>query len=150
MRRGTNLVKLLSIFSFAALLLAGSGVLDRPPAAKSGKLHLVMVEEASCYYCKLWHEEVGRTYSATAEGRRAPLVRLDIASRSAKRFARVVYTPTFILVRTDGREIGRIVGYPGADHFWGELGRLLTKAGGGGKKQAPSSATQAAYGQSGQ
>jgi hypothetical protein len=93
----------------------------------------------------LWHEEVGRTYAATAEGRRAPLVRLDIKSKAAKRFSRVVYTPTFILVRTDGWEIGRIIGYSGAVQFWGELGRLLAKARDGEDEQKPPTATPATF-----
>ena len=34
--------------------------------------------------------------------------------------------PTFVLVE-DGRELGRIEGYPGEDFFWGLLGKLLEK-----------------------
>jgi len=40
--------------------------------------------------------------------------------------APVVASPTFVLA-DNGREIGRIVGYPGADFFWGLLGQLLSK-----------------------
>jgi len=36
------------------------------------------------------------------------------------------YTPTFVLTEGD-REIGRIVGYPGADFFWALLADLLAK-----------------------
>ena len=35
-------------------------------------------------------------------------------------------TPLFVLV-DQGREIGRIRGYPGEDHFWGLLGVLIKK-----------------------
>ena len=35
-------------------------------------------------------------------------------------------TPLFVLVDR-GREIGRIRGYPGEDHFWGLLGVLMKK-----------------------
>src|ERR1035437_9590844 len=35
-------------------------------------------------------------------------------------------TPLFVLVDR-GREIGRIRGYPGEDHFWGQLGVLMKK-----------------------
>jgi hypothetical protein len=38
------------------------------------------------------------------------------------------FTPTFILV-VDGRETGRIEGYPGEDFFWGLLGQMLAQAG---------------------
>jgi hypothetical protein len=34
------------------------------------------------------------------------------------------FTPTFVLV-ADGREVGRITGYPGEDFFWGLLQRLI-------------------------
>jgi hypothetical protein len=35
-------------------------------------------------------------------------------------------TPVFVLV-DGGREIGRIRGYPGEDHFWGLLGELMAR-----------------------
>ena len=35
-------------------------------------------------------------------------------------------TPLFVLVEK-GREIGRIRGYPGEDHFWGLLDALIEK-----------------------
>jgi len=38
----------------------------------------------------------------------------------------VMYTPTFVLLN-NGREIGRITGYPGEDHFWGLLEELIVK-----------------------
>jgi hypothetical protein len=38
----------------------------------------------------------------------------------------VRYTPTFVLVDR-GREIGRIVGYPGEDFFWELLAGLIKK-----------------------
>lgn len=34
--------------------------------------------------------------------------------------------PVFVLV-DKGRELGRIRGYPGEDHFWGLLGVLIKK-----------------------
>ena len=36
------------------------------------------------------------------------------------------FTPTFVLVE-DGKEIGRIEGYPGEDFFWPMLGALLDR-----------------------
>ena len=41
---------------------------------------------------------------------------------------RPVFTPTFILV-ADGREAGRIEGYPGEDFFWGLLAKMLVETG---------------------
>lgn len=121
---------LAGVFLLIAAMLGILAVFPTTARADDQKwrLQLIMIESKGCRYCDLWHEEIGRTYAATAEGRLAPLVRLEIGSATARRFRRVVYTPTFILVRTDGQEVGRIIGYSGADHFWGDLTRLLSRA----------------------
>ncbi len=88
---------------------------------------LVMFESALCEWCEMWHAEIGVVYHKTEEGRAAPLRRVDVHDpRPADlRAARaVVFTPTFVLM-SDGAEVGRIVGYPGEDHFWGLLDLLL-------------------------
>ena len=87
---------------------------------------LVMIEEHGCAYCKQWLAQVGPGYGKSKEGLRAPLVRIDRTSKEADRFERVVYTPTFLLLR-DGKELGRILGYAGADLFWWQLTDLLQK-----------------------
>lgn len=110
---------------FAALSeqpLAG----QEPGVAAPASLSLVMIEEEGCGYCRRWLQEVGPGYPLSDEGRKAPLVRIDRMSKDAGRFARVVYTPTFILMR-DGKELGRINGYPGPDFFWSMLGDILRK-----------------------
>jgi len=73
--------------------------------------------------------EIAPIYPKTAEGRRAPLRRVnidhpvpsDLAFVEVERLA-----PVFVLVH-NGQEIGRIRGYPGEDHFWGLLGALMKK-----------------------
>ncbi|MCB1520316.1 MAG: hypothetical protein KDJ37_07055 [Hyphomicrobiaceae bacterium] len=85
-----------------------------------------MVEEEGCGFCLRWHAEVGPGYPLSDEGRRAPLVQRDRHSADAASYGRLVYTPTFILLR-DGVERGRIVGYPGADFFWSLLTDLMRK-----------------------
>ena len=90
---------------------------------------LIMLEEHGCPWCDQWDEDVGEIYGKTSEGKRAPLRRINIHKRLPKdlRFLnKGRYTPTFILV-SDGREIGRIRGYPGEDFFWGYLGELMRK-----------------------
>ena len=90
---------------------------------------LIMVEEDGCPWCARWNAEIAPVYPKTPEGARAPLRRIDIRapSRSDVEFASPpVFTPTFVLVE-DGREIGRIEGYPGEDFFWGMLGQLLER-----------------------
>lgn len=86
-----------------------------------------MFEEKGCVWCKRWTDEIGPIYPKTAEGRRAPLRRVDMHERrpeDLEAVAPVVVSPTFVLV-DDGKEIGRIEGYPGEDFFWGLLGRLI-------------------------
>ncbi|MBL8663607.1 MAG: thioredoxin family protein [Candidatus Odyssella sp.] len=105
----------------AAVLLA-AGL----PAAAA---ELVMFEAAGCPYCARWNREIAPIYPKTAEGRRAPLRRVDIAAaRPADLVAivNVVYTPTFVLVE-DGQEIGRIVGYSGDEFFWSHLADLFAR-----------------------
>lgn len=91
-------------------------------------MRLIMIEDPGCPYCARWDREVGAAYLASAEGRFAPLTRRRRGHADVVRFANVVYSPTFIVVH-DGVEIGRIVGYPGADFFWGLLGQILARAG---------------------
>lgn len=91
---------------------------------------LLMAEEEGCFWCEKWSEEIAHIYPKTAEGRTAPLQRYDLHSETPDViFAkRVHFTPTFILVQ-DGREVGRIEGYPGEDFFWGLLNILFEDAG---------------------
>lgn len=95
---------------------------------------LVMFEQAGCAWCRMFDREIAPVYSKTPEGLRAPLRRVDIdgALPADLRFIQVErLTPLFVL--TDkGREIGRIRGYPGEDHFWGLLGVLIKKLDGPG------------------
>ena len=101
-------------------------------AALSSQVHaveLLMYEEQGCPWCRRWHAEVGIAYLKTPEGRRAPLRLVDIHAPKLDGIALaapVRATPTFVLVE-NGREIGRITGYPGAGFFWGLLDGLLAK-----------------------
>ena len=90
---------------------------------------LIMLEEHGCPWCERWNEEVGVVYHKTPEGKRAPLRRIDIHDPLPVDLRFLVkggYTPTFVLVE-NGREIGRIRGYPGEDFFWGLLGQMLRR-----------------------
>ena len=90
---------------------------------------LIMLEEHGCPWCERWNEEVGVVYHKTPEGKRAPLRRIDIHDPLPVDLRFLVkggYTPTFVLVE-NGREIGRIRGYPGEDFFWGLLGQMLKR-----------------------
>ena len=90
---------------------------------------LVMFEASDCPWCARWHEEIGSIYPKTEESAEMPLRRVDIHDRRPDDLLGIkgiVYTPTFVLM-DGGREIGRITGYPGEDHFWGLLGVLREK-----------------------
>jgi thioredoxin-related protein len=96
------------------------------PAAAA---ELVMFEAAGCPYCARWNREIAPIYPKTAEGKRAPLRRVDIAGprpADLAGVANIVYTPTFVLLE-DGHEIGRIVGYSGDEIFWSLLAELFAK-----------------------
>ena len=93
---------------------------------------LVMFESPVCEWCEVWHEELGAVYAKTSEGRRAPLRRVDLfrsLPQDLRMLKGVRYTPTFGLM-DDGREVGRILGYPGESFFWAQLGELLDRSAG--------------------
>ncbi len=108
------------------LALAAALLLPIPATAEP---YLLMAEEDGCYWCAKWNEEIAHIYPKTAEGRTAPLKRYDLHHETPDvEFARRVhFTPTFILV-DDGRELGRIEGYPGQDFFWGLLTMMFERA----------------------
>jgi len=90
---------------------------------------LLMAEEAGCYWCAQWNTDISHIYPKTPEGRTAPLQRFDLHGETPDiDFAQKVrFTPTFILVE-NGKEVGRIEGYPGEDFFWGLLGMMFERA----------------------
>ena len=90
---------------------------------------LVMFEQAGCAWCEAFDREIAPIYGKTEEGLRAPLRRVDTSLGAPPGLAFIEterLTPLFVLVDR-GREIGRIRGYPGEDHFWGLLGVLMKK-----------------------
>ena len=111
--------------SFCLLIFAGGGV--------GTSAELVMFESDSCEWCEAWHAEVGVIYAKTAEARIAPLRRVDIDDPMPAELSKIRgirYTPTFVVMQ-DGGEVGRILGYPGEDFFWGllnvEFGKLKSE-----------------------
>lgn len=111
-------------------VLAASFTMLAAVAGLAQGLTLYMVEQPGCIYCARWNAEVGDAYHLTAEGRAAPLVRIQLRDPlpDGISFARkAVFTPTFVLVR-DGQELERIEGYPGEDFFYGMLGVMLKNA----------------------
>ena len=97
---------------FALLLL----ILLAPPAHSA---ELVMFEQKSCVWCQRFDRDIAPAYDKTSEGKRAPLRRLYINQIPADLsfIRRERFTPVFVLI-DQGREIGRIRGYPGDTFFW--------------------------------
>lgn len=90
---------------------------------------LVMFETPACIWCEAWNREVGGVYHKTEAGRLAPLRRVELYGprpEDLRGIEDIVYTPTFVMMDR-GREVGRIDGYPGDEHFWGLLSVLVKK-----------------------
>lgn len=117
-------VRIAKVLIFFTLALAAW---PRPAASAE----LVMFESATCEWCRRWHAEIGPIYPKTDEAKCAPLRRVDInAPRpdDLKAIKGVVFTPTFVVV-DEGREVSRLVGYPGDEFFWPLLAERLAPLG---------------------
>lgn len=113
-----------AVLALVFLALSGSTT-----NAAHADVSLLLIEQAFCEWCEAWDRDVGGIYAKTEEGREAPLRRLDISApvpEDVTLATRARFTPTFVLLR-EGREIGRIEGYPGEHFFWPLLNRLLEK-----------------------
>jgi hypothetical protein len=111
--------------TLAATFLLLVAILAYGPRASAAEL--VMFEDAACSWCQKWHAEVGPGYPKSPEGQQAPLRRVDVRNQDSAGVALarpINATPTFVLVE-GGEEIGRIVGYPGADFFYPRVEELL-------------------------
>jgi thioredoxin-related protein len=98
-------------------------------SSSSHAAELVMFEQAGCEWCAAFDRDIAPIYPKTDEGRRAPLRRVDIAQPLPQDLAFIAVerlTPLFVLV-DNGREIGRIRGYPGEDNFWGLLDAIMKR-----------------------
>lgn len=106
----------------ALVLLAVTALAPRASASE-----LLMFRRAGCPWCATWDREIGPIYGRTDIGRSVPIRFVELGEARETQVALVSpvrFTPTFVLV-DQGREVGRIEGYPGADFFWGLLDRLL-------------------------
>lgn len=117
-----------------ALLAAFALYLCTAPVLQAAEL--LMFEEDGCSWCQRWHAEIGSIYPKTVEGKRAPLrlinLHRDGVPGSLQLESRPHFTPTFVLIE-EGREVGRIEGYPGEDFFWGLLAVLIAQLDGEGE-----------------
>ena len=110
------------------------------PVSAAQAAELIMLRRDGCSHCAAWDRDIGPIYSKSDIAVRAPLrmVDLDRDRPGIALSSPVIYTPTFVLVG-NGREVGRIEGYPGDHFFWNLLERLLQRLPdeGGGPTSSP-------------
>ncbi|HEX2655005.1 MAG TPA: thioredoxin [Xanthobacteraceae bacterium] len=114
-----------------ALTVAVTFALLSTAAASARAAELIMFERAGCIWCARFNAEIAPIYGKTEEGRIAPLRRVDRNGPLPADLAGITpgaFTPVFVVVE-EGREIGRISGYPGDAFFFGLLDRILTNTG---------------------
>jgi len=105
------------LISFFALLL--------PQALQAAEL--VVVDQDNCPYCERFENEIAPAWPNTDEGRDVPLRHVNMHDQwpsDLESVSPATLTPTFILIE-DGKELGRLVGYAGDEHFWFLIGELL-------------------------
>jgi thioredoxin-related protein len=125
---------LCAVLSATFLLLTPSTpVSDEPEvdAPRSARPNVIVFESESCGWCKRFRASVAPRYELSATDSKAPLRYVDISAQRQSGYrltSRVTTTPTFVLVDTMGREVGRLNGVPmGRGEFEKEIERLLEK-----------------------
>lgn len=111
-----------ALFAFTALAALAAN-------RTAGAAELIMLEQTGCAWCARFNAEIAPGWPKTAEGRKAPLRRVDINSPWPADLAGIAkerFTPTFVVV-ADGVEMGRLRGYPGDEFFWFRIGEILEK-----------------------
>ncbi|MGM5027440.1 thioredoxin fold domain-containing protein [Tardiphaga sp. 862_B3_N4_1] len=91
---------------------------------------LLMFERDGCVWCARWNREIAPVYDRTDEVKLLPLRRIDMdrdKSPGVALASPVRFTPTFLIVDNNGREIGRITGYMNDESFWSLLGKYAAR-----------------------
>lgn len=120
-RKSTSKAGVATSACMAACLLIAS----HPVAAAE----LLMFEQKACPFCEAFNREIAPDYARSRAGGIAPLRHVDIwESRTGgvEGLDPAVFTPTFVLVE-GGREVGRLMGYPGRRYFYEELDALVDR-----------------------
>jgi len=115
----------MKLAGLARWALVAAGVLTFSAGVQGAEL--LMLEQPGCVWCAQFDAEIAPAWPKTAQGRLAPLRRVDITRpwpSDLEGIAKERFTPTFVLM-DGGREIGRIRGYVGNEFFWYRIGELL-------------------------
>ncbi len=111
----------------AGIVLSGFGF----SAAQAQDLRLLMVEQAGCYYCRVFNRDIAPVYEKSTEGQAAPLAHVQLRGELPEGVTldtQPFVTPTFILIGPDGAEIERLTGFPGEDFFWPYVSDMIATA----------------------
>ena len=114
-----------------ALVVALALSLPAMGSAQAQELRLLMVEQAGCYYCRVFNRDIAPVYEKSAEGQAAPLVHVQLRGDLPEGVVlntQPFVTPTFILIGPDGGEIERLTGFPGEDFFWPYISDMISTA----------------------
>lgn len=106
-------------------------ILIMPVQGHAQDLRLLMIEQAGCYYCRVFNRDIAPIYESSAEGLAAPLVHAQLRGPlpDGITLASMPFvTPTFILIGPDGHEIERLTGFPGEDFFWPYVSDMIATA----------------------
>ena len=123
------LTRCAALFSYLFFLLAISVCGAWPVKAADSRGQLVMITSSHCPWCEAFEDDVGEGYDRTEEALIYPLRRHDFYKPMPDDLAHLTpatMTPTFIVIR-DGAEVGRIIGYPGAELFWWRISEFTAQ-----------------------
>ena len=101
-----------------------------PPAAVVSPYELVVFEADGCVYCDAFRADVLPLYKASQIGREIPIRFVSVSRSDETRMGLgggITVVPTFVLM-AEGREIDRIVGYPGPFNFMKLVAYMLGRS----------------------
>ena len=113
----------------STLVLAFAGTVASTPTMAA---ELLMFEQAGCPFCRAFDAEIAPDYPLSAAGKVAPLRRVNIFDDRRGGVAGLTpayFTPTFVVLDDDRREVGRLEGYPGRKYFYPEIEAITDKLG---------------------
>jgi hypothetical protein len=114
-----------SLFLLLVISIGGAGSVK----AADSRGQLVMITSSHCPWCEAFEDDVGKSYDLTEEALIYPLRRHDFYKAMPDDLVHLTpatMTPTFIVMR-NGAEVGRIIGYPGAELFWWQISEFTAQ-----------------------
>jgi hypothetical protein len=129
------------ILAIAAALLSGVALTNAKAA------ELVMFERDGCPWCEAFNREIAPIYPKTDSGKAAPLRRVNIYEPippDLDFIQKERFTPVFVLI-DNGKEVGRIRGYPGEANFWGLFDAMVERMLNSNNSKTPPAPEKALY-----